>query len=132
MECEYCYALPKVLDESGAVVAARNGIAAQRPFQLPASESGLSPDALEYWANRFTVKGELDSIPPAQFDSAGGMPVRSFRVDHSIYGASAFAVETQDGWIVYTGDLRAHGKNGQLTWDFAEAAMSCPGASGVT
>ena len=47
---------------------------------------------------------------------------RCFPVDHSIYGAAAYAVETSRGWIVYTGDLRLHGKQGHLTKKFIEEA----------
>jgi ribonuclease J len=52
----------------------------------------------------------------------GNLKVRSFPVDHSIYGATAFAVETSEGWIVYTGDLRLHGKMGYKTREFANEA----------
>lgn len=34
---------------------------------------------------------------------------QAFDVDHSIYGATAYAVETSRGHVVYTGDLRRHG-----------------------
>ena len=37
------------------------------------------------------------------------LEVRVWEVDHSIYGASACGVETSSGWVVYTGDIRAHG-----------------------
>jgi len=41
--------------------------------------------------------------------------VRFFPVDHSVFGAGAFAVETCEGWIAYTGDLRLHGGRAHLT-----------------
>jgi len=47
---------------------------------------------------------------------------RSFEVDHSIYGSTAYAVDTSSGWIIYTGDLRAHGRNRQRTLDFVQKA----------
>ena len=53
-----------------------------------------------------------------------GMETRSFPVDHSIYGAAAHAIRSKDGWIVYTGDLRRHGKNGSDTDDFVEGAAN--------
>ena len=40
----------------------------------------------------------------------GELNVRCWEVDHSIPGACAFAIETEVGWVVYTGDLRLHGK----------------------
>ncbi len=51
-----------------------------------------------------------------------GFETRCWDVDHSIYGAAAHAINTSDGWVVYTGDLRFHGKNGALTEKFVEEA----------
>lgn len=42
------------------------------------------------------------------------------RVDHSIPGSGAFALETPIGWVVYTGDLRRHGHSRWRTEQFAE------------
>jgi len=53
-------------------------------------------------------------------DSIGAMPFRSFPVDHSIPGAVAFAFETERGLIVYTGDLRMHGRYANETRKFVE------------
>ena len=52
----------------------------------------------------------------------GDLTVRIWPVDHSIPGASAFGIKTSAGWIIYTGDLRLHGKNGNLTRRFIEEA----------
>lgn len=46
--------------------------------------------------------------------------MRYFPVDHSILGATAYAVETSAGWVVYTGDLRLHGGWGHLTQEFID------------
>lgn len=54
-------------------------------------------------------------------DRVGNLPIRYFPVDHSIFGATAFAVETSAGWIGYTGDLRLHGSWGEETERFIEA-----------
>jgi ribonuclease J len=77
--------------------------------------------------------GPLDS--PAGFWSFGGSrgidypvshpafpsTVRTYPVDHSLLGALGMAVETEAGWIGYSGDLRFHGAQAQSTWAFAEA-----------
>lgn len=47
---------------------------------------------------------------------------KQFDVDHSIYGASAFAINTSLGWIVYTGDLRLHGRHAYKTKKFISEA----------
>lgn len=96
--------------------------AVQRPFRLVADGDGPVPEGLTgFWGQSYTSR-RLTSAPLCRAESVGGLPVRRFDVDHSIPGASAFAVETQAGWIVYTGDLRAHGANAQATARFAEAA----------
>lgn len=52
----------------------------------------------------------------------GSLKCKFFPVDHSIYGASAIAVETEEGWIVYSGDIRLHGLKGELTENFIDKA----------
>ncbi|MHC1709142.1 MAG: hypothetical protein AB9819_01860 [Methanomassiliicoccales archaeon] len=52
-----------------------------------------------------------------------GIEYKAFPVDHSIYGATAFALRRGEGeWIVYSGDLRMHGAHGEDTARFAEEA----------
>ncbi|MCX6375609.1 MAG: exonuclease, partial [Armatimonadetes bacterium] len=59
----------------------------------------------------------------------GGLKISRFPVDHSVYGACAWTIETSGGPVVYTGDLRCHGGHGDLTWKFAaEAAKLKPRA----
>jgi ribonuclease J len=50
--------------------------------------------------------------------------LRCFPVDHSIPGACAWGIETSSGWVIYSGDLRLHGKRGQLTRKFIDGAAS--------
>jgi len=53
-------------------------------------------------------------------DTPGSCEVRAFGVDHSIPGAVGYAVETDAGWVVYTGDLRLHGRSRGETLRFVE------------
>ncbi len=53
----------------------------------------------------------------------GSLSYKAFPVDHSIPGASAYAIETDRGWAVYTGDLRFGGERGRLTSEFVAAAQ---------
>jgi ribonuclease J len=57
------------------------------------------------------------------FESAiifGSTYVRGFSVDHSVRGSLGFVVESSEGTIVYTGDLRLHGKRSADTLNFAK------------
>jgi ribonuclease J len=56
----------------------------------------------------------------------GGFRARAFPVDHSVPGAAAFAVETEEGLVVYTGDLRFHGREGGRTEAFLQALEGEP------
>ncbi len=49
-----------------------------------------------------------------------GRALRHYPVDHSILGASAVAIETPNGWIGYTGDIRFHGQQPGLMEEFVQ------------
>ncbi len=61
---------------------------------------------------------------PLHQGRAGKLPIRFFPVDHSVYGAGAWAVETSAGWVVYSGDLRRHGSGAEDTSRFIHAVAS--------
>ncbi len=109
----------------GAAETAREaGVAAARDAGVAAAgrRAQLAAFLAEVPAAR-----ELDMPPPRWAcgeTRVGGLRVRAFPVDHSIPGATAFAVETSGGWIVYTGDLRLHGARGHLTRRFLEEAAA--------
>ncbi len=104
----------------------------QRPYCF-ADMPTLSLEALEFW-NRSPrhILGETNlrrkrlkpapTMPP--FGRVGELPVRFFPVDHSVYGAGAWAVETSAGWVVYSGDLRWHGSAAEETKRFIHEVAS--------
>jgi len=51
-----------------------------------------------------------------------GPEIKAFDVDHSIYGACAYAINSDAGWIVYSGDVRKHGVQADKTKTFVEDA----------
>ncbi|HLF01918.1 MAG TPA: MBL fold metallo-hydrolase [Anaerolineales bacterium] len=60
--------------------------------------------------------------------------LKHWPVDHSLFGAVGYAVETDSGWVAYTGDIRFTGMNQNHTRAFAEqlaalrpAALLCEG-----
>jgi len=52
----------------------------------------------------------------------GSLEVEPIHVDHSVPGAYGFIIYTSSGPIAYTGDVRLHGTNSQMTHDFFEKA----------
>jgi len=87
----------------------------------------LSPDALQFWSwgfwERTARQRELVSCPMVSHRDCS-LSLRCFPVDHSIPGACAWGIETTSGWVIYSGDLRSHGKRAELTRKFIEEAAS--------
>jgi len=81
----------------------------------------LTPEARSFWQTP-TGARQMSCNWPTIINKVGNLSIRCFPVDHSIYGATAFTVETSQGWVVYTGDLRMHGKMGYKTRQFADEA----------
>lgn len=103
-----------------------------RPFVLLDQPSLVESG---FWSSSPVFTKEIrPQIRKGAVDKIGSLPLRYFPVDHSIFGATAFAVETSVGWVVYTGDFRLHGRYGHLTERFIEevaalnpAALICEG-----
>jgi len=113
---QVCYFTPRAEEclkgwQQGAYVA-HGSIDRQRRFCV-ADKSALSDEAEAFW-QRATRQKKLASQPLSGIDTCR-LSLRCFPVDHSIPGACAWGIETSSGWIVYSGDLRLHGKRGDLT-----------------
>lgn len=65
---------------------------------------------------KFITFKNLDKI---QIDSIEIEPVN---VDHSVPGSFGFIIYTTEGPIVYTGDIRMHGSNSEMSEEFIEKA----------
>ncbi len=50
------------------------------------------------------------------------LEIEPFNVDHSLPGSTAFIIHTSEGAVVYTGDLRFHGRRQAETEKFVSAA----------
>ncbi|MBP1945316.1 MBL fold metallo-hydrolase [Methanobacterium petrolearium] len=73
------------------------------------------------------IKRDIRIVEPYKKFNIGNFQIKSAPVDHSLPGASAFIVEGEEETIVYTGDLRFHGRNPELTRKFVrEAAKANP------
>ena len=104
-EKEVCYFRPRRL-QKGVLSTFREPLQ-QRPFVF-ADAPTLSARAKAFWERSPLKRRELMPAagPAPPRDRIGGLALRAFAVDHSIYGATLFAVETSAGWVAFTGDLR--------------------------
>ena len=98
----------------------------QRQFCLADVEAEkLNPEAAAFWNSGFWEKTarQREFISCSLVDHSGCcFDLRCFPVDHSIPGACAWGIETSSGWIIYSGDLRQHGKRASFTREFVEQA----------
>jgi ribonuclease J len=95
----------------------------QRPYFVMGPD-GPSNETVSFWQRCDASRG-LNCRPLSfcgEEAQIGGLTVRFWPVDHSVPGAGAFAIKTSAGWIVYTGDLRLHGKKAYLTRQFMKEA----------
>ena len=93
----------------------------QRQFCLADAElKALSEDAIKFWLKS---PGQKPLISCSLTGHSGcSFNLRCFPVDHSIPGACAWGIETGSGWVIYSGDLRLHGKREESTRKFIEEA----------
>ena len=116
-EKEVCYSLPR--GSKGGYLRSQ-GTYRPRPFVFLDSPS-ISREAQDFWNSPPTKKNPLRPDPYCSTpEKIGGLRLKFFPVDHSIPGATAFAVETSSGWVGYTGDLRFHGRSSDQTERFVE------------
>jgi len=122
---ETVYAVPRTqTEDSRALKSAgwKSSPAVGREIRL--AGAGM-PDELARFLHR-PANPNGRPIEPGQIlplkTRVGGYEIRAFPVDHSIPGAVAYAIETDAGWVIYTGDLRLHGELQEATLKFVEEA----------
>jgi ribonuclease J len=122
-ECAYC--TKKGLGVDRRTVVTGKGPYIGRDFYLTQTNQGGLTD---FWSRS---KGKTKELQPGHLGDMGslGLEMKAMEVDHSIYGATAYAVETEVGWVVYSGDIRLHGTYGDKTRKFmADAKALSPAA----
>ncbi|MGI6486059.1 MAG: exonuclease [Tepidanaerobacteraceae bacterium] len=121
---EICYASPKELKD-GILCAShyRKMPFRQRRYRIMGI-SAIPESACGFWENVDNSRSmECCALEACGFNvKIAGYDICFWPVDHSIPGAGAFGIKTSVGWIIYTGDLRLHGKNAHLTRRFFQEA----------
>ena len=117
-ECAYCTMKGPGTDRR-TVVSGKGPYVARDYFLTEQHTNGFG----DFWARS---KGKTKELEPGELGDMGslGLEIKAMEVDHSVYGATAYAVETEAGWIVYSGDIRLHGAFGDKTRRFMELAKS--------
>jgi len=137
MERELVYAVPRE-SKDGVLRTVSKAPLQQRPLRV--LDGPLSLEAEHFWheSPQATRSMEVTPVEAAGETIGAGNRLSWYPVDHSIYGAAAFAVETSNGWVAYTGDLRWHGRRGAQTRQAVEAlaalnpaVLLCEGTRGA-
>lgn len=68
------------------------------------------------------VERKINTFRTGDKFKIGSLEVEPIHVDHSVPGAYGFIIYTSEGPIAYTGDIRLHGTNSQMTRDFIQKA----------
>ena len=133
LEQQICYYNPDKYDiptgwRQPSFTSDRSQPSLQRQFRLGDSDpSLLSNESIDFWSSGFWEKSARQKqMNSRSLEKANlsGFNLKCFPVDHSIPGACAWAIETNSGWIIYSGDLRLHGKRPELTRNFIEQARN--------
>ena len=66
------------------------------------------------FALKLTVDRDIRIIEPYKKFEIGNFKIKSAPVDHSLPGATGYIAENDEDTIVYTGDLRFHGRQPDL------------------
>jgi len=117
-ECAYC-TMKGPGNDRRTVVAGKGSYVARDFFLTERHTNGFG----DFWARS---KGKTKDLEPGELGDMGSLDleIKAMEVDHSIYGATAYAVDTEAGWIVYSGDIRLHGAYGEKTRKFMSDAKA--------
>ncbi len=113
---EESYLILRALEETGAASFSEY-LHLKKSFQLVPKKTKDG-----YTRKTITVDRDLQITQPYQEFQVGGFRIQSAPVDHSLPGASAYLAENENGMMVYTGDLRFHGRQPGLTHQFVKKA----------
>ena len=118
------YVSERRLTKGGLLESAQDSPYIGRPWHFLDGDIAGAPSAdpldsaAAFWAAAPTTKKRL--VPADPFAADPKLRLKYWPVDHSLFGAVGLAVETEAGWVAYSGDLRFHGALGEQTWKFAE------------
>jgi ribonuclease J len=110
------YLILKALEDTGTTPFSEY-LHLKKSFQLTPAKKG----------NGFTrpkeiIDRDIEIIEPYEKFQIGEFNIKSAPVDHSLPGATGYIASNDEDTIVYTGDLRFHGRQPELTEKFVQEA----------
>jgi ribonuclease J len=114
-----CQLILKVLEETSSVSFGET-LEYKKTFHFTAKKRSEGFKRLSGKDARF--ERELNIVEPYKNFVIGDFTIKSAPVDHSLPGASAFIIENHEDTIIYTGDLRFHGRRPEVTRKFVKEA----------
>jgi ribonuclease J len=113
---EQSFLILKALEDTGATTFSEY-LHLKKSFQLAPNEKGDG-----YKRPKIKIDRDIKIIKPYKAYKIGDFNIRSIPVDHSLPGASGYIAQNEEDTIVYTGDLRFHGRHPELTEKFVKEA----------
>lgn len=93
----------------------------------PRDQYRISERTGKFTKDSAVVKREVHVLEPYRKETINDLDVQLAPVDHSLPGAAAYLIEGKDERMVYSGDLRFHGRNKEDSEKFVrEAAKFSP------
>lgn len=114
---EQSYLILKALEDTG-VASFSDYIQLRKSFQLAPKKRGDGHTR----ATNVKVDRDIRILKPYKDYDLGEFQVKLVPVDHSLPGAAGYITDNGEDTIVYTGDLRFHGRQPELTRKFTEVA----------
>ena len=109
-------------DHSGLVAASR----AQVPVWLSAGTSKMVMAGGLFARQPDVPRARRRLLVPGEPVTVGAFRVTAYPVDHSVFDAMAFLVEADGQRLLYTGDLRFHGRKPGMARQLAKIAKAAP------
>ncbi len=116
---EESYFILKVLEDTSAV-SFIDMLKLKKNFHFTPKKNGEGYKRLG--GKAAVVERDVHIVKPYEKFQIGDFTIKSAPVDHSLPGASAYLLETGNETVVYTGDLRFHGRRPEITHKFVKAA----------
>ena len=109
-------------DHTGLVSASR----AQVPIWLSAGTSKIILAGGLFARQPEVPRLRQHTLVPGKPETIGSFRVTAYPVDHSVFDAMAFLVEAEGKRVLYTGDLRFHGRKSGMAKQLASIAKNPP------